>query len=186
MTDDEAVAVSPDDGSSDRVQADANQAALVAVAGGISDQAETNRVQADADQVITVERLDKLIETSQLLADSAVDVADSTRQEMQTAARTRRRSLITLLLMVLLTMALLVPLLVITVSGVHARKELKDCVTPGGKCFQDGQSRTANVVIDLERVTILANACSVDPVFAHLTPTARTAAIQKCIVTGLK
>lgn len=186
MTDDEAVAISPDDGSSDRAQSDADQVALISAASDVVDQAAANRTQADADQVITVERLDNLIAASQRLSASAVDVADSTRQEMRTAARARKRFMVTFFLIVLATFSVLIALLLIGVSGARARHELKDCVTPGGKCFQGEQTRATKIVTDLERVTILANACSVDPVLARLTPIMRTSAIRDCIVTGLK
>lgn len=181
-----AVAVSPKDQSSDRVQSDADQAALIGQATAITDQADTNRAQADADQVITVDRLDRLIAASELLSDSAVDVADATRQEMQTAHRARRRFMVTMFLMVIFTFALLVPLLVIAVQGVNARDHIQDCTAPTGKCFMEEQARLGKIIHDLERVTILANVCSVDPALPAMTAKMRTVAVQKCIEVGLK
>ncbi len=181
-----AVAVSPDDQSSDRVQSDADQAVLVDRAAAITNQADSNRVQADADQVITVDRLDRLIEASRSLSASAVDVAASTQQEMQIAARARRRFTITMFLMVVLTFALLVPLLWLTLSGVRDRAKLKDCVSPTGKCFQDEAARRNTFVMNLEKVTVLANSCSIDPAVARLPESQRIVVIRKCIEAGLK
>ncbi len=185
MTSDEAVAVSPDDGSSDRQQSDANQAALISAAGGITTQAGANRDQADADQAITVDRLDRLIEVSAALSVSAASVADSTLQEIKNAGRARKRFMVTMIAMVVLTLSLLVPMLLLLVSAAHSRDQLRDCVQPTGKCFHDGSVRTATVVLNLEKLTVLANICSVDPALAGLTPKQRTTAVLVCIKSGL-
>lgn len=37
---------------------------------------------------------------------------------------------------------------------------IKDCTTPGRKCYDRGQKRTADVVFNLNRVTIYAAACA--------------------------
>ncbi len=178
-SDDEAVAISPEDGSSDRVQADANQVAN-------SEKLDANRAQADADQVLTIERLDTLVTASEVLASAAADVADSTRMEMQTAKRARKRFMVTMFLMVGIAVALLIPLLWLTVSGAQDRARLKDCVSPNGKCFQDEAARRNVFVMNLEKVTVLANVCSVGPALARLPQAQRLVVVTKCIEAGLK
>lgn len=40
---------------------------------------------------------------------------------------------------------------------------VRDCVTPGGKCYERGQRQTAAAVADINRVTVLAAACADKP-----------------------
>lgn len=44
-------------------------------------------------------------------------------------------------------------------AGRQVLDRVNDCTTPGRKCFDQGQRRTANVVGDINRVTIYAASC---------------------------
>lgn len=78
-----------------------------------------------------------------------------------------RLKLVLLVLIVLLVSAMLV-ITTITLQELRensARNRLNttllvDCTTPQGKCYRESNSRTANVVTDLNRVTVLAAYCA--------------------------
>jgi hypothetical protein len=61
---------------------------------------------------------------------------------------------------------------------------VQDCTQPGGDCFQRGQKQTAAAVGDINRVVILAAACSVglDP---EMPVADRQAEIQTCVIDRL-
>lgn len=61
---------------------------------------------------------------------------------------------------------------------------IQSCTTPGEKCYEDAQARTAKAVGDINRVVVLAAACSVglDP---QLEVPARQSAIQACVIDRL-
>jgi hypothetical protein len=67
-----------------------------------------------------------------------------------------------------------------SISNNTTLNTVKDCTDPKGKCYRDGQRRTAEAVSDLSRIIILAAACAVD-----VTPSdsivERQAAITTCI-----
>lgn len=39
-------------------------------------------------------------------------------------------------------------------------RTVRDCVTPGGECFERGQEQTADAVGDINRVAVIAAACA--------------------------
>lgn len=61
---------------------------------------------------------------------------------------------------------------------------IESCTTPGKPCYQNGQTQTAKAVGDINRVVVLAAACSVglDP---HLSVGDRQAVISSCVITRL-
>lgn len=61
---------------------------------------------------------------------------------------------------------------------------IQDCTQPSGECFQRGQKRTASAVGDINKVVILAAACSVG-LPASLTVDERQSSIQSCVIDGL-
>lgn len=181
-----AVAISPSDQSSDRMQSDANQV-------DNKDQfdkmlANQNKMlanQADnTDQVINVERLDKLITGSNALAISAAEIVEATREGNAAVRTARKRFIIGTLLSILLTLSMLVPILVIGIRGEHQHKILLDCVTPKGQCLIDVQSRNKKAVDNVNMVAVLAAACAPD--YINLPLPQRTVAITACIKKGLK
>jgi len=61
---------------------------------------------------------------------------------------------------------------------------VEDCTQPTGECFQRGQKRTASAVGDINRVVILASACSVG-LDTRLSVEQRQAEIQQCVIDRL-
>lgn len=61
---------------------------------------------------------------------------------------------------------------------------IQSCTTPGEPCYDDGQKRTAAAVGDINRVIVLAAACSVglDPDYSV---DKRQVAIQECVIERL-
>lgn len=61
---------------------------------------------------------------------------------------------------------------------------IEDCTTPGQPCYERGVRRTANAVGDIQRVIVLAAACSVglDP---SRSVVERQSAIQACVIERL-
>ena len=59
-----------------------------------------------------------------------------------------------------------------------------DCTDPNGQCFKDSQERTAKAVGDINKVIVLAAACSVglDP---GMTVAQRQDEIQNCVIERL-
>lgn len=61
---------------------------------------------------------------------------------------------------------------------------IQDCTQPTGECFKRGQTQTAKAVGDINRVVILASACSVG-LDQRMTVSQRQAAIQQCVIDRL-
>lgn len=61
---------------------------------------------------------------------------------------------------------------------------VQSCTTPGEECYEDGQRRTAQAVGDINRVIVLAAACSVglDP---QLPVAERQTQISSCVIQRL-
>ena len=59
-------------------------------------------------------------------------------------------------------------------------KQVESCTTPTGKCYRDNQNRTNTVVMDINRVSILAAAC------ADRDDTQTAAQIRKCVMDQLE
>jgi hypothetical protein len=67
----------------------------------------------------------------------------------------------------------------------HSTTDLiRSCVDPSGRCFKRGQRRTAQAVADINRVIVLAAACSVG-VPPSLSVADRQVAIQSCVIDRL-
>lgn len=105
---------------------------------------------------------------------------------------------LTIALVVLFTVGLLVTVAWTTVTiresqvaNTEARKSsdrtlaaIQDCTQPNGKCYRRGQSQTADAVGNINRVVILAAACSVG-LDQRLSVGDRQAAIQQCVIDRL-
>lgn len=61
---------------------------------------------------------------------------------------------------------------------------INGCVDPDGSCYKQGQRRTAGAVADINRVVILAAACSVG-LSPDMAVVERQAAIQSCVLERL-
>ena len=66
----------------------------------------------------------------------------------------------------------------------ESSERVLDCTSPEGQCFKDGQKRTANAVGDINRVIVLAAACSVG-LDAEWSVSRRQTAIQTCVIERL-
>lgn len=186
-----AVAVSPDDQTSDRTQSDADNLVAVASQTSASGERATAREQAVADQAVTVERLDRLIEASQRQTAANEDLALATVEYQERARLARKRFRLTIVASALTTALLLAVLAVLLskmnanlVSAARSRAQLSDCIRPSGKCFQEGQKRTIGILGSAQKIIVLAAACAPDYVTLPLPE--RTAAIERCIEKGLK
>lgn len=67
---------------------------------------------------------------------------------------------------------------------VASADRILDCTSPEGQCFKDGQKRTANAVGDINRVIVLAAACSVG-LNPEWSVSRRQTAIQTCVIDRL-
>ena len=65
-----------------------------------------------------------------------------------------------------------------------ASDRILDCTDPQGECYQDSQARTAKAVGDINKVVVLAAACSVG-LSDRLTVAERQDAIQTCVIDRL-
>lgn len=65
-----------------------------------------------------------------------------------------------------------------------ASDRILDCTEPEGTCYQDAQERTAKAVGDINRVIVLAAACSVG-VPRDMTVAERQAEISSCVIDRL-
>ena len=63
-------------------------------------------------------------------------------------------------------------------------KLVKSCTTPGQPCYERGQQQTAGAVATINRVVVLAAACSVG-ISPALTVVERQARIQGCVIDRL-
>ena len=61
---------------------------------------------------------------------------------------------------------------------------VNDCTQPTGKCFKRGQSQTAKAVGDINRVVVLAAACSVG-LDQRLSVEERQSRISACVIDRL-
>ena len=59
-------------------------------------------------------------------------------------------------------------------------EQVESCTTPTGKCYRDNRNRTNTVVMDINRVSILAAAC------ADRDDTQTAAQIRKCVLDQLE
>lgn len=66
------------------------------------------------------------------------------------------------------------------VDGRAVLDRVKSCTTPGRKCFDDGQRRTANAVGDITQASIYASYC------AAREPGQTVAEIQACVMRQFK
>lgn len=66
----------------------------------------------------------------------------------------------------------------------EASNRILDCTDPEGKCYQDSQERTAKAVGDINKVVVLAAACSVG-LPDGLTVAERQDEIQSCVIDRL-
>lgn len=86
-----------------------------------------------------------------------------------------------------IVLALIVVLasLVYTASVVRdSQRRILDCTAPAGACYQRGQAQTAGAVENINRVVILAAACSAD-LERGLGPDRRQEQIQNCVIERL-
>lgn len=69
-------------------------------------------------------------------------------------------------------------------DAAHTARLVKSCVDPDGKCFQDGQKRTADAIGSINRNIIASAACAGQIVRHHpnAKPKALTARITTCVV----
>lgn len=65
-----------------------------------------------------------------------------------------------------------------------ASDRILDCTDPDGQCYKDSQARTAKAVGDINRVIVLAAACSVG-VPRDMTVAERQAEISSCVINRL-
>lgn len=168
----DAVAVSPDDQSSDRAQ-------------------------SDADHVVTVAALEHLAQSTEALTKSADKLSKDARSELVAATAQRRRFMWFMGIMAAVVAIFLAGLYYQTsksndvLGGTKAArkaqislsKEIKDCVEPTGKCYQDGQARTAKAIGSINEASALAAACA--PNYVSLPLPQRITAIERCIVAHL-
>ena len=61
---------------------------------------------------------------------------------------------------------------------------VNDCTQPAGECFKRGQSQTAKAVGDINRVVVLAAACSVG-LDQRLSVEERQSVISSCVIDRL-
>lgn len=66
----------------------------------------------------------------------------------------------------------------------EASDRILDCTDPQGECYQNSQERTAKAVGDINKVVVLAAACSVG-LPDGLTVAERQDAIQSCVIDRL-
>lgn len=59
-----------------------------------------------------------------------------------------------------------------------------DCTNPEGQCYKDSQKRTAQAVGDINRVIVLAAACSVG-LDREMSVERRQIVIQECVINRL-
>lgn len=64
-----------------------------------------------------------------------------------------------------------------------ARRTIVDCVTPAGKCYQDGQKRTADIVGKVLQGSIIAAVCANQETSG--TPAEQVRAAEKCLADTL-
>lgn len=67
-----------------------------------------------------------------------------------------------------------------TYEAEQQRDRLIDCTTPGGRCFEDSQKRTADAVGNLNEITVFAAAC------ADKAGVNTVAQIQACVLDELE
>lgn len=70
-------------------------------------------------------------------------------------------------------------------DNADTNKQIRDCVDPNGKCFKEGQARTAAFIRQLEEHVIITNACAAS-VPRGLTLEEAEGQIRKCIVDRTK
>jgi hypothetical protein len=66
----------------------------------------------------------------------------------------------------------------------RSAERIEDCTSPGGECYQRGVKNQADAVGSINRVIVLAAACSVG-LPSQLTQREREVHIQACVIDGL-
>lgn len=186
-----AFAVSPTDKSSDRQQSDDDNTTAANAQTAATSERAAAKAQAATDQAITLDRLDR-IEAAANAQTASNDALALAMVEYQERARlARRRFRLTIVALIATTAVLLAGLVLLLskmndnlTSGSASRAQIRDCITPQGKCYQDGQKRTAAVLGNVQKIIVLAAACA--PNYVTLPIPERTAAIEQCIEKGLK
>lgn len=69
-------------------------------------------------------------------------------------------------------------------SSQRTLRLVEDCTTPGGVCYERSKKQTGDAVADINRVVILAAACSVG-LPRDLTVGERQTRIQSCVIERL-
>lgn len=131
--------------------------------------------------VFTHDEVRELIETSHVVADSSLKLAESAREQTEAYAAGRQRdaaarkrfytilSVLGAIFLVFIAGVLTILIVVLKdqdsikagqAASENARQIILDCVTPDGQCFKDGQDRTGDLVLNLNKVTLLSAVCA--------------------------
>ena len=130
-------------------------------------------------EAINSDKLDALILSTDEMTESNNALALAMVEYQERAKTAARRFRVTIGIM-FATIALVLGGVVAELNGSHAARDLIiDCVQPTGKCYQDGQARTAKAIGSINEVSVLAAACA--PNYVNLPLPQRVAAIEACI-----
>lgn len=102
-----------------------------------TDQSD-DRAQSDADQILNTEKLDQLIMAAEDMEKSNNQLSAAL---VEYKAAARRHYLTLAILLILTTLGV-----VQNVEAYQGREQIKDCIEPGGQCYQRSVQRSANVV----------------------------------------
>lgn len=98
------------------------------------------------------------------------DVSRGVRGDVAEANRVRRRDNTVTLVLAAVIVLLLAGALTLTVQNAkiarqnrEISRQVADCTTAGGRCYQEGQRRTGEAVADIARMQVLVEVCGSQP-----------------------
>lgn len=139
---------------------------------------------------VNMSKLDQLQSASDRLTQSNEDLAQAMVEYQERARLARRRFRLTMSAIAGVVLLVVVAIFITVVKinqalddAAKGRAQIRDCITPQGQCYKDGQKRTGEVLSTVNKIIVLAAACA--PNYVSVDLPHRTVLIQKCIEEGL-
>lgn len=131
--------------------------------------------------LVTNDKLSEMIEASDRLTESNDRLALAMVEYQERARLAARRFRLTMIVLGVLTLASLGGIWAALLASNASRMQIEDCITPGGKCYQQSQEQTAQVLAHLEEMYVTTAACNSPAVHRLPDYAQRAAEIRRCV-----
>lgn len=85
--------------------------------------------------------------------------ARALRADVQTAEQARRRANHINLAVLGLVVVFVLMLVGVGWQATTTNRQIADCTTPGGNCYEDGRARTSGAIVALTRISVYVSQC---------------------------